>query len=254
MNIHSVKLVYFSPTMTTKHVVEGIAKGIQDGPIEYIDLTPPTAKKQEFKEFHSELAIIGTPVYGGRVPIDAVSRLQRLRAHDTPAVVVVVYGNRAYDDALLELRNIASEIGFKPFAGGAFIGEHSFNSEETPISSGRPDVKDIEKAVEFGKKIREKIEKTKEMEDLTSLHVSGNYPYRERTQLLEAVFPIVKEELCSMCGKCAEVCPTATITLVTSVMIKQDTCIRCFACVKNCPTNAIIFENPILGKLQNGYS
>jgi ferredoxin len=245
MNIPSVELVYFSPTMTTKHIVESIAKGIQDGPFEHIDLTPPTAKKQEFEEFHSELAIVGTPVYGGRVPIDAISRLQRLKAHNTPAVVVVVYGNRAYDDALLELKTIASEIGFKPIAGGAFIGEHSFSTGETPIASGRPDVKDIEKAVEFGKKIRERIEKTKDLEDIPSLHVSGNYPYMERQQL-GAAFPIVKEELCNMCGKCAEVCPTATITLATTVTIKQDTCIECFACVKNCPTNAIIFENPIL--------
>ena len=44
-------------------------------------------------------------------------------ASQTPAVLVVVYGNRAYDDALLELSDIATGAGFVPLAAGAFVGE-----------------------------------------------------------------------------------------------------------------------------------
>ena len=56
-----------------------------------------------FNEWNNVLSIIGVPVYGGRVPVEAISRLQRLKANNTPAVIVVVYGNRDYNDAILEL-------------------------------------------------------------------------------------------------------------------------------------------------------
>ena len=183
-------------------------------------------------------------MYRGRVPIDAVSRLQRLKAHNTPAVVVVVYGNRAYEDALLELRDLASEVGFKPIAGGVFIGEHSYSTEETPIASGRPDKKDLKKAVEFGKEIQEKMGEVGTPEDLPRLQIPGNYPYRERSKRSEAISPITKEEQCIKCGKCVEVCPTAAIIIDTLVITEQDACIRCCACVKNCPTNARVMEHP----------
>ncbi|MCJ7632891.1 EFR1 family ferrodoxin [Candidatus Bathyarchaeota archaeon] len=248
MNTDSIRLVYFSPTRTTKQIVEGIAKGIQYGLIEHLDLTPPVAKTQEFTEFHEELAIIGTPVYGGRIPLDAVFRLQRLKANNTPAVVTVVYGNRAYEDALLELRDLASELGFKPIAGGAFIGEHSYSTEETPIASGRPDSKDLKKAMEFGKKIQEKIEEISRPKDIPPLQLPGNNPYRERSQRSEAISHVTDEEHCIKCGKCAEVCPTAAITINMFVMTKQDACIRCCACVKNCPTNARVMEHPLIKK------
>jgi len=157
MNINSAKLVYFSPTKTTKAIVEGIAQGMHVSAIEEIDLTPPEAATQQFEEMHDGLAVIGVPVYGGRVPLDAVSRLQRLKANETPAVFVVVYGNRAYEDALLELKDLVTCAGFRPFAGGAFIGEHSFANETTPIAIGRPNVADLKKATEFGKLIRKKM-------------------------------------------------------------------------------------------------
>ena len=116
MDINSVKLVYFSPTGTSKRIAVAIAGGIQVSS-EHIDLTPPTARTQEFEKLHDELAVIAAPVYSGRIPSEAMYRLRRLRADDTPAVLVVVYGNRHYDDALVELRDLALELGFRP--GGA---------------------------------------------------------------------------------------------------------------------------------------
>ncbi len=243
MHTRAVKLVYFSPTGTTRQVVEGIAKGIQGETIERVDLTPPEAKTREFDEFHDELAIIGAPVYGGRIPVDAVHRLRRLKADGTPAVVVVVYGNRAYEDALLELRNLALDAGFRPVAGGAFIGEHSYSNDETPIAAGRPDGEDLRKVMDFGRRIREKIEGISALEDVSPLLVPGNFPYKERGKP-SRISSVTHETLCIKCGTCASVCPTAAITVGETVVTDQDECIRCCACVKNCSTGARVMEHP----------
>ena len=242
MNITASKLIYFSPTKTTKKVVEGIAQGFQVDMVEHLDLTPPETRKGEFQELHNELVIIGAPVYGGRVPIDAVQRFQRLKANDTPAVIVVVYGNRAYEDALLELKELAIAAGFKPLAGGAFIGEHSYANETMPIANGRPDTEDLEKARKFGKRIREKIRDIQALDQVPPLQVPGNSTYKER-RIRSKTSPITRETLCTTCGTCETVCPTAAIIVNDAVITDQNGCIVCHACVKNCPTQARVMED-----------
>lgn len=244
MNINSVISVFFSPTHTTERIVEGIAQGIQIGRVERLDLTPPDARTREHEEMHDELVIIGAPVYGGRIPHEAVHRLHRIKGNGTPAVVVAVYGNRAYEDALLELRDLAAELGFSPVAGGAFIGEHSYDSETTPIASGRPDAQDLEKAKGFGKLIREKMREMRTLEEMPSLQVPGDFPYREEWDLPSDMFPVTDETQCTLCGTCARICPTAAITVGDTVMTDQSACILCNACVKKCSTGARGWENP----------
>jgi hypothetical protein len=156
MDFNSAKLIYFSPTQTTRKVIEGISQGLQAADIDHIDLTLSDAEIQKRSIINDDLAVIGAPVYSGRLPSVAISRLRKLNGNGAPAVIVVVYGNRAYEDALLELRDVAIEVGFKPIAAGAFIGEHSFSTSVTPIAAGRPDVEDFGKANAFGEMIREK--------------------------------------------------------------------------------------------------
>ena len=122
MHDNSATLVYFSPTGTTRKVLKGIIEGLQDGTVHEIDLTPPSAEGYDRALKTEGLTLIGAPVYAGRIPDTAVQRLKRLKADKTPAVIVVVYGNRAYEDALLELSTIVRETGFIPIAAGAFIG------------------------------------------------------------------------------------------------------------------------------------
>jgi hypothetical protein len=125
MDINAAKLIYFSPTQTTRKIIEGISQGLQFANLEHVNLTLPAAETQKFPVFSDDLALIGSPVYSGRLPAVAISRFRKLKGNGAPAVIVVVYGNRAYEDALLELRDVALEAGFKPIAAGAFIGEHS---------------------------------------------------------------------------------------------------------------------------------
>jgi len=128
MELNRVKLIYFSATGTTKKVLESIAEGIAVEDVEHINLTIPERAQKAIPTFSDELVIIGAPVYGGRLPVDAIKRFQQLKADNTLAIVIVLYGNREFDDALLELKHLAAELGFHPIAGGAFIGEHSFSS------------------------------------------------------------------------------------------------------------------------------
>ncbi len=243
VNIKSARLIYFSPTRTTWKVIEGIAQGVRIGTIERVDLTPPDAKTRELAEMRDELAIIGSPVYAGRLPNDMISRLRRLKGNGAPAVIVVVYGNRAYEDALLELRDVALEAGFKPFAAGAFIGEHSFSNNTTLIAVGRPDVEDLRMAKEFGKKIHEKMRTVRTLDDMPPIQVPGNFPYKERSGL-SGIAPVTDEIVCAKCEECLSVCPTAAITMRDTVVTDPSVCIRCCACVKTCSTGARAMEDP----------
>ena len=246
MKIEKIKLIYFSPTRSTKRILEYISEGLS-APVEYIDLTRPDFTPTKYGAFGQEIAIIGVPVYVGRVPALAAKRLRELKGSNTPAVLVVVYGNRAYEDALIELSDIVSAQGFRPIAGGAFVAEHSFSSIEVPIARGRPDELDKAKTVEFGKEVREKLLKENSILDLSAVVFPGNRPYRDPfpsgRERPQSSSPGTIEEKCTKCGRCEEVCPAAAITIGSSVDTKKEDCIKCYACIKNCPTGARVMRD-----------
>lgn len=243
MNINSVKLIYFSPTQTTRRVIEGISQGLQVVNVENLDLTLPDAEIQKPQRWFEDLAIIGSPVYSGRLPAIVISRFRKLKGNGSPAVIVVVYGNRAYEDALLELRDVAIEAGFKPIAAGAFIGEHSYSTNYTPIAVGRPDVEDLGKAKAFGKMIREKMMNIRALDQMNLLQMPGNFPFKE-LRMLSGISPVTQEMLCTRCKKCTLVCPTAAINVDDPALIDKSLCIRCCACVKSCPAGAKTIDDP----------
>jgi ferredoxin len=241
MEIHSIKLVYFSPTRTTRQVLNEISHGLNASEVDPIDLTMPESATKEWAPITDDLIIMGVPVYGGRVPLDAKNRLKRLQTNGIPAVLVVVYGNRAYEDALLELKDLAIDMGCKPVAGGAFIGEHSLATRNLPIANGRPDRDDGQKAREFGQMIQKKLKAIKTPEEMAPLHVPGHFPYIEqKKRSVEA--PVTRTSLCQICGECAVVCPTGAVHVWENVMTDPDLCIHCCACIKICPVNARVVE------------
>lgn len=248
MDINSLVMAYFSPTKTTKRVIEAICEGIDVSKTYNLDLTKPKGADSNTSDNEiGQLVIIGAPVYSGRLPQDAVDRLRCLEGNNRPAIVVVVYGNRAYEDALLELKDLAVELGFKPIAAAAFIGEHSFSTGKTPIAVGRPDAADIIKAAEFGKDIMRQVASAATIADLElmsdKLNVPGNFPYKDRKES-PPISPITIEEKCNKCGVCVQVCPTMAIYLEDSVITNAKACIRCCACIKECPTDARVMEHP----------
>jgi ferredoxin len=243
MDIDSLQLVYFSPTGTTQKVLENIAAGMKLDRVEQHNLTIPGAAKSEDAAATGGLTIIGAPVYGGRLPLEAVRRFGGLSGKGMPAVVVAVYGNRDYEDALLELKILTESAGFRPVAGGVFLGEHSYSTQDMPIAAGRPDATDVNQAQEFGKKIRELLAAVDSVNDLSPLQVPGNFPLKERGEPPK-IAPLTDETLCTKCELCIPVCPTQSITLDDTVQTDPNTCIRCCACIKACPPKALYFDDP----------
>ena len=252
MDIKSVSCLFFSPTGTSKIIIQNIAEGMQAEEIKMIDCTSRSQRSGDALAFNSDMVIIAAPVYYGRVPEELVPFLKTISAKNTPVVLVVTYGNREYEDALLELHDISVEQGFIPVAGGAFISEHSYSLPSRPIAHGRPDVNDIEKAMVFGSRITEKLQTVGGLEELGGISVPGNKPYLEPENLnmLKQVrktlsfTPETDADKCTHCNQCVEVCPTEAIDPHESSVIDRWQCMICFACVKNCPMLAKQMTDP----------
>jgi ferredoxin/NAD(P)H-dependent FMN reductase len=238
--INAVNLAYFSPTHTTKRILQDIAGGLGIPTGAELDLTPPHAAAREVLATEGDLFILGAPVYAGRIPPVALSRLGCLKGKNTPAVVIAVYGNREYEDALLELKDFAEASGFQPIAGAAFIGEHSYATKQAPIAWNRPDAADLNLAAAFGRMIQHQIHMIEEPLSYSPLQVPGRRPYVERKQPVPrvAAAPVTDDTLCTRCGTCAKACPVAAIVVDDAVINNEEACIRCSACIKQCPQSA----------------
>lgn len=232
-----MNVICFSPTRTSAKVAETIALGMGYTQYNEIDLTyayplNPDAIKGP--------AIIAAPVYAGRISRTAVERISLFKGDGAPAIVVAVYGNRHYEDALAELQDIADQAGFRTIAAAAFVGEHSYSRHNMPIAAGRPDREDLSIAFEFGRAITQKL--TTSIPE-SALVVPGNHPYIDKGPFTPAT-PYTEESLCTQCQTCVNLCPTGAILLDDEIISDKSLCIKCCACVKFCPNEARVFNTP----------
>jgi ferredoxin len=234
-----VYAIYFSPTGTTEKVTVAAAKGT-GLPGLRIDFTPWQSRENYSRSFtSSEIAVVGLPVYGGRLPGRIDNFFNCLTGNQTPAIAIVVYGHREYEDALIELKMRLEGRGFKVIAGAAFLGEHTYSAN---IATGRPDDADLAIAKEFGRKVKEDIDKAY----AGTLTVKGNYPYVKQTfdpTLIQGDrytgwAQVGTRADCSFCGICEDTCPWHAITIDENVLTNYAKCLRCFRCIKVCPEKA----------------
>ena len=233
MRYHVVHQIYFSPTGTTQRVINEIGNQF---------LGEKHTRDLLLSPFQDELAlegddvvIVGVPVYSGRVPEICLESLSLLKGNKTPAIIAVVYGNREYEDALLELKDILEKNGFIVIAAGAFIGQHSIVSK---VASGRPDQEDLKEIAEFGQACVKKIAFFSDASQ-ESVSVKGSFPYRDRGMV---PFHPQASDACIECGTCAEVCPTGAISPNDPHTVDEKICIACGACIKNCTVGARSFR------------
>lgn len=228
MNAISLTQAVFSPTGGTQRVADAIASALN---VNKIDLCAEVAPLPLFTPLMAVL-----PVYGGRLPAVAVERLRKIKGAGQPAVAVVVYGNRAYDDALLELKNELTDAGFTVVAAAAFVAEHSIVRS---IAAGRPNAQDIAIAADFGKAVAAKLAS----DDKTPVTVPSNYPYKDLPKM--PVVPLTLES-CGGCGRCARLCPVGAIPATAPHTTDASKCILCMRCVAICPRRARIMPPPAL--------
>lgn len=251
MEIRQVCAAYFSATGTTKKVVTGIAEELADRlgvACDTFDFTLPAARAEQKCFSSNTLVVFGTPVYAGRVPNVLLKYLVTIQGNGALAVPVTVFGNRHFDDALIELRDILEKDGFHALAAGAFIGEHSFS---TILAAGRPDAGDMEIVRQFAGRVAEKAAAVTDVTTLAPVEVEGTpYPYRGYYQPrdrkgnpvdIRKVKSLVNEN-CNDCKICAKVCPMGSISM-ENVREYTGICIKCGACIKKCPQHARYYED-----------
>lgn len=264
MNVKDVLLVTFSPTRTSWRIGEAIARGTSYENVRVLDLTYET-EETPIEVSAETLLVVAVPVYGGKVAPPALKRMSGLKLSGTPVVLVALYGNRAYEQALVELEGFITGKGGQIVAAGAFVGEHSYSVKVHPVAAGRPDVRDLEVAEAFGRNIRLKLDKepveTVNTADLPDKAMATEEMLRFRGDVQAALkggavvpqTPSVDEALCNHCGTCVSQCPTQAIVEGEETMTIADRCIRCCACVKVCPQQARTFDTPFSALLSKHF-
>lgn len=222
----------FSPTGGTERICDAIAEGFRsESKVEKHDILPLSQAGKAYAFQEGDVVIVGVPSFGGRVPGPAVERIRAMKGGGAAAVAVISYGNRAYEDTLMELGDELTAAGFVVVAGIAALAEHSITHH---WAVGRPDEGDRAELMSWGREILSRL-KEAGPQRLAAATFPGKRPYK--------VFPGVPhhpsaDDRCDRCGACAAVCPTGAIPKEDPKQTNNDLCITCIACVAVCPQHA----------------
>jgi ferredoxin len=201
------------------------------------DVTLPSARERSVSLDRDELLILASPVYGGRLPLLVKDFFNRLASGRRPVVAVVVFGNRNYEDALLELYDLCVAKGYDVVGAAAFIGEHSFSHV---MGKNRPDPADEEAARCFGLAVRQTLLTDNSLGE-KPLMVKSHRPYRAYQVKLPFIPTTTRR--CANCLSCVKHCPVGAFIDGDPRHVNQDKCILCAACIKLCPERAKLIDN-----------
>ena len=247
-----IKVYYFSPTGGTRQVAQHLGDrlgALLGAEVEYHSYTLPREREELPQVETGDVVVWATPVYAGRIPNKTLDYVRRaLRADGNPAVALVTFGNRAYDNALAELVGLMADGGMKPVGAAAMVTRHAFSDT---LGAGRPNEEDLAELDRFAAQVTEKPLTFNSQ--LLTVSVPGEaHPERYYTPLktnnapagfLKAK-PSCNSELCTRCGECLDVCPMGSIGERDGMPTFDGICIKCQACRRRCPTGAIAFTDP----------
>ena len=162
----------FSPTGGTRRVMRALITGTPREGFAIRDFEFTLPEERRMRRFTEEDAVVlCAPVYYGRIPTPLQTKLP-FEGNGARALAVVSYGNRAYEDALREWRDVLERHGFKVVGGAAFIAQHS---NIPTLAAGRPDERDRGSAAECMKAFLAKLASD---DDARPTLPGGDGPYR----------------------------------------------------------------------------
>ena len=221
----SVFKITFSPTGGTQKVADILAAEFA-----------PTSKTVDLLDDIREtvfsaddICVIAMPAFSGRVPSVCEQRMEKLQGNGARAILVAVFGNRAIDDTLLDMKELALAAGFIPVAAIEAVAEHSILRK---FGAGRPDGGDVGELKNFAQKIKAAMETGAVSADLA---VPGNIPHKQRTN--GAMKPY-GGATCNSCGLCVWRCPVRAIPKDEPQNVDKEKCISCLHCIAICPRSA----------------
>ncbi len=217
----------FSPTGGTEKIADIIVKEWTQ-PVTMIDLSKVNDDFSKYSFNSEDVVLIAMPSFGGRLPAVAAERLSIVKGNSAKCVLVCVYGNRAYEDTLAEMEDIAIKCDFKIMAVVSAVAEHSIMRQ---YATGRPDERDTHTLADFSKQIVEKLN----LSDINALKIPGNRPYKKAGSA--GLIPKADKN-CTKCKSCAIECPVGAIDPTDVAKTDKNKCISCMRCVTHCSQNA----------------
>lgn len=250
MKTNRIVVVYYSATGNTRGVALKLGKQLADKlgvPMEEMNYAPPAVRKKHYMFSAEDLVLFATPVYAGRVPNKMLPFVEGgFTGGDALAIPVIIFGNRSFDNGLIELRNLLEQNGFHTVAAAAVATSHVFSEV---IAPGRPDETDWAVLCQFTSKVASRIQTMTEYP--APVEVPGDNPptvyytplgVDGKPSMFLKAKPQTYEGMCDGCGICVEACPMSAISAEDPTQV-PGTCIKCQACIKICPTQAKYFAD-----------
>ena len=215
--------IYFSAKGTTQKCADYISGIVDTETVSQNLLNIITPNHLELAA--NDVLILSMPVYGGYIPHHCIDMVKQIKGKNTPAIILAVFGNRHFDNALIQMQDLVEANGFKVIAAGAFLAEHSIFPS---IATGRPDAGDYGFMKEFAEKCRA-ILSSDSWHD-KNLTVPGLKDYDPST-FKGVPFHPDGNNSCTNCQKCVNICPMQAISSSDPKETDDKKCISCGACI-----------------------
>ena len=254
-------VAYCSPGGSTKDITKAIVNHIKDQGERAVrlDLTDASWREEAeklWKENGPPACIwLGSPVYAQHIVPPAADFLGWLpdNPDSIPAVPFLTWGAVTSGIALYETGRRFRAKGYILAGAAKVVAEHSsmWRSDE-PMGAGRPNEADRESMRRLVEDVLQKLPQDPVRPiSLSALDYQPAWQYKEADEIdiekVKSRHPgfYLREELCTQCGTCRDVCPAGAIELDSSPEI-GDSCFLCNNCVRYCPEGAMEVDTSAL--------